>query len=116
MNILSAIYLTCQLTILPPAALSLANPGVLERVAERRMSNNWGLERQDLSHFDAFVAPSDCDLLGKTGTLIIGDNTYTVISVDCENRENQLMEQRGLLADINLPELVHKQGILVFYN
>lgn len=43
-------------TILGPGYLSGANPGVLERVAHKRMFYGWSLPQLDLSRFDVLVA------------------------------------------------------------
>jgi hypothetical protein len=96
-----------------PGYLSATDPGILEAVASRRVSNQWGLTG-DYTAYDVLVAPADCGLLGRSGRLITNGNVYSVIAVDCEQKAHRgQMAERGLLADVNRAELVHKTGWLV---
>lgn len=112
---LAAILLfASRLTVLGPGVLSGADPGVLERVAERRLRNGWGLEQVDPAGFDVLVAPPDCALLGRDGWLSVGGRVHRVLVVDCEARHHRgQMARRGLLADVNRPELVHRKGLVI---
>lgn len=109
------IYLISQLTILGPATISGADPGVLEAVAARRIRNGWGLT-EPVGGYDVLVAPADCGLLGRSGWLRVDGRTYSAIVVDCESEKHRgQMRARRLLCDVNgeWPELVHKRGWLV---
>jgi hypothetical protein len=60
------------------------------------------------------IAPADCSLLGLDGWLIVEDEVYRVIVVDCENGNHKgQMAQRGLLLDQPRLELVSQEGWLV---
>lgn len=110
--ILAALLTLEPFSVYGPGAISAADPGVLEKVAERRIANSWGLSSID--GYDLLIAPADCALLGREGWLITNGNVYTSIVVDCENGEHRgQMAERGLLADANRRELAHKQGWLV---
>lgn len=109
------LYLISQLTILGPGVLSQADPGVLESVAQRRIHYGYGLEAAlDVNDYEVLIAPADCDLLGRDGWLVANGHSYRAIVVDCEARHHRgQMQSRGLLADVNNLELVHKQGWVI---
>lgn len=95
--------------IIGPGALSYAP---LEQVAERRTT--WGLPA-DYQQYDVLVAPSNCNLLNKTGWLIAESGIYSFMVVDCEQAKHQgQMAAFGLLADTNRWDIVHEQAWLVF--
>ncbi len=97
-----------------PGYLSSANPGVLERVAEKRIRLGWGLSKIDISNYDALVATEDCNLIGRHGWLLTDDRTESILVVDCQNRdERPRMSEVNLLADINVEDLVHKKALLL---
>ena len=99
-------------TIIGPGALSAADPGVLERVAERRIRNEWGLD--GLEAGAVLIAPASCDLLGKRGWLIAGGEVHRVQVVDCENGNHAgEMAERGILADVSEPGLAHERGWVI---
>lgn len=107
-----SLLLTSSTVILGPAAISEASPGVLEQVAETRIRYGYGLGAEDLSVYDALVAPPQCELLGHRGWLVADGQVLAVLVVDCGGPGNKMLEN-GLLADVNRPELVHKEGWLV---
>lgn len=101
-------------SVIGPAYLSYAEPGVLERVAEKRIRLGWGLERLDMSRYDALVATEDCLFIGREGWLLTELSTDRVLVVDCQNRDEQpRMSDVNLLADINVKDLVHEKGVLL---
>lgn len=109
--------MTCELLL--ATCLSIHGPGVisytpiLERVAERRVINEWGLTA-DWRGFEVLVAPADCGLLGRSGWLIVGDRILRALVVDCEQKAHRgQMAARGLLADGSLEGLNHQAGWLV---
>ena len=88
-------------------------PAALERVAERRYTNGWGLDT-DWRGYDVLVAPADCSLLGRDGWLITGGEVHTALVVDCsQGKHKEAMMERGLLADVNRPELSRQKAWLV---
>lgn len=91
---------------------ALAYTPRLEEVAERRIRNDWGLE--STQGYDLLIAPADCKLLGRRGWLFVGDKVYTVVVVDCsQEKHRRAMIDSGILADVNRPELSHRQGWLI---
>lgn len=97
-----------------PGYLSYADPGVLERVAEKRIRLGWGLSKVDIRDYDALVATESCDLIGREGWLMTDSVTKNVLVVDCQNRDEQpRMSEVNLLADINVEDLVHKKALLL---
>jgi hypothetical protein len=111
---MAALILSAAL-VLGPGVLSPADAGVLERVAERRSTNGWGLAPgTDWRVYDVLVAPADCEHLGRTGWLITRRARYRALVVDCESGEHAgQMRARGLLADVNRAELGHQMAVLV---
>lgn len=106
---------TPQVEVIGPGAVSLADKGVLEKVAERRLKNGWGLADEEPNNYDALIAPSDCSLLGRKGWLLTnkGDFVWALV-VDCEDEADKgIMQKHGLLVDTNRADLVHKVGWLV---
>lgn len=99
--------------IIGPGAISAADPGVLERVAERRVQANWGLS-DDWTAYDVLTATADCRDLGKRGWLIANRNVYKAIVVDCaQEKHRQEMTENGLLLDANMESLNHLEGWLI---
>jgi len=99
-----------ELYLILEGVLAPADPGVLERVANRRIV--WDSTFEEWRRYEVLVAPADCSLLGKSGWLITPERTYTAISVDCEkDTDKGQMNERGLMADANLDEV--GQGWLV---
>lgn len=110
--ILAALLTLEPFSVYGPGAISAADPGVLEAVADRRINAGWGLDSID--GYDLLIAPADCALLGRSGWLITNGNVYSSIVVDCQADVHAgIMESRGLLLDANRRELAHKQGWLV---
>jgi hypothetical protein len=102
-----------QYAILGPGAISYAGPGVLERVAERRVLNDWGLSG-DWTGYTVLVAPANCALLGRDGWLITSGSILSALSVDCEQAAHAgQMDERGLLLDTNQKGLTHQEGWLI---
>jgi hypothetical protein len=100
--------------VLGPGYLSAADPGVLERVALRRMAVGWGLAETDIAQYDALVATIEWAHLGRAGWLIADKATYTALVVDCaQAKHRQAMMDGELLADVNRPQLVHKRAVLL---
>lgn len=113
-GLFALLALSSQLTILGPGAISPADPGVLERVAERRLRNGWGLTDVNLQDYNALVAPADCDLLGRRGWLVAGKRVVSALVVDCEADVHRgQMDERGLLLDTNRQDLAHLEGLLI---
>ena len=100
-------------TIIGPGSISLASPGVLEAVAQRRIAYGWGLS--SIPEDTILVAPADCNLLGRRGWLVAGGEVLKALVVDCQADVHEgEMEGRGLLLDVNGPEgLDHKDGWLI---
>jgi len=91
---------------------AIAYTPALEIVAERRSTNGWGLG--DYAGYEVLIAPADCSLLGRSGWLIANDDVYSAIVVDCSQQEHkQAMIDNGLLADVSMKSLSHKQGWIV---
>jgi hypothetical protein len=109
---LLVLCLASNVVVIGPGALSKANPGVLERVAETRLHYGYGLYDENPHLYDALVAPPACNLLGYDGWLVTNGEMLRVLVVDCGGPDNKMIEN-GLLADINKPHLVHKQGWMV---
>ena len=110
---LSAALVIPDFDIRGPGYLSFANPGVLERVAERRLANGWGLET-NWTGYEVLGATADCSLLGRGGWLIAGGEVVPILIVDCEADVHRgQMAERGLLADVSRLDLVHQKGWLV---
>ncbi len=90
-----------ELYLILSGVLAPADPGVLERVAERRIQ--WDSTFEEWRRYEVLVAPSDCTLLGKSGWLITSDKVYTAFVIDCEkDTDRGQMTERGLMADVNL--------------
>lgn len=106
-------YLLDPFDVYGPGFISYADPGVLERVAERRIQAGWNLTG-DWTAYDVLVAPSDCQLLDRDGWLIVDGEILTIKIVDCaQKKHRQEMIDNGLLADVNMIELAHKNGWLI---
>ena len=98
-------------TIIGPGALSAADPGVLERVAERRIRNGWGL---DGPLTGLLLATADCADLNKRGWLVAAGEVHRITIVDCEQAAHRgQMASRGLLADVSEPGLAHERGWVI---
>lgn len=111
--LLLALVLTSQVVVIGPGHLSYAGEGTLERVAERRLKNGWGVT-QDWRAYTALVAPADCGLIGRSGWLVTGGNAMPALVVDCEqDAHSGQMAERGLLADTNREEMAHRRAWLV---
>lgn len=109
--------MTCDLLL--AVCLTIHGPGVisytpiLERVAERRVLNEWGLSA-DWREYDILVAPADCGLLGRSGWLITSEGIQSALVVDCaQEKHRQPMIDNGLLVDANMENLTHLKGWLV---
>jgi hypothetical protein len=100
--------------VLGPGVLAAADPGVLERVAERRAANGWGLATgTDWRDYEVLLGVVDCEHVGREATLVTRRARYRGLIVDCESGEHAgQMAARGLLADVNLPELGHQTAII----
>jgi hypothetical protein len=99
--------------IVGPGFVSYADPGVLEAVAERRVTNGWGLSG-DWEGYDVLAAPASCKLLNRSGWLVAGGKVLTVKIVDCEQKAHAgQMAERGLLLDVNRWGLRGEKGWLV---
>jgi hypothetical protein len=109
------VALLSSFLILGPGVLAPAEAGCLERVAERRTANGWGLEGVSPGDFDVLVALEDCATIGAEGVLIAGGQVYTALVVDCENAEHAgQMAERGLLADVSRGDL-GKYGAIILW-
>jgi hypothetical protein len=107
-------YLLAALTILGPGVLATADPGVLEDVEGRRVKYGYHLHTLALPG-TVLAAVDDCSLLGSVGILIVEDARYVVKVVDCTARHHTQLEDLGLLADVNAPELNHKTGVILLW-
>lgn len=87
---------------------------MLERVAELRVANGWGLTA--LKPNNVLVAVDDCNLLGRYGWLLTQDTWVAIVVVDCEaDVHDGIMKKHGLLADVaDRADLVHQTGWLLF--
>lgn len=86
--------------------------GNLEEVANRRIKNGWNLD--SIEGYEILVAPSDCNLLNRSGWLIVEGKIYSAIVVDCEQEKHRgQLEERGLLCDQNIKDLTHKESFLI---
>lgn len=108
--------LLANLTVIGPAHLSYAGDGTLEAVAQRRLDNGWNLTH-DWRDYPVLVAPADCDLLDRTGWLVVGGQVTRALVVDCESDiDRGTLQRQKLLADVNLRHLTHQKGLLVLNN
>lgn len=88
--------------ILSQGVLAPADPGVLERVAERRIT--WDQSFSDWREYDVLIAVANCNHLGRTGWVITPSHIYSTKVVDCEQQKHKgQMAARYILADINTP-------------
>lgn len=103
--------------VVGPGYTSLANPGVLEQVAERRIENGWGLtEDVDLTAYSLLGAVADCKSLGHGGYLVTEKEVKSILIVDCEADVHRGdMDRKKLIVDINDKELVHQEAYLVLW-
>src|SRR3972149_8962137 len=100
-----------SLTLLGPGALAPANPGVLETVSERRVNYGYGLTEL-VPPGVIMLAVEDCDLLGYEGLAVIEDcGVYKAQVVDCQQVEHQALSDLGIVADVNQPDLGHRQAV-----
>lgn len=99
-------------------ALSFANPGVLEHVAENRAAGITAHTiTQDWAAYDVLLAVEGCQYVGSTGRLYLDDGrVFSAIVVDCqadEHRKAASLTSLGLLADVNIWDLVHHKAIFL---
>lgn len=71
----------------------------IEPVAERRYFAEWGRVSDDPQNFDILVGVEDCRLVGRKGWILVGDNFYSALVVDCNQKIH--IWPFGYLADIN---------------
>ena len=98
--------------ILLTGVLSPADPLVLEGVEERRVRYGWGLDRVAPANV-VRLALEDCDLLGYTGYIAL-DAYYPAVVVDCCSIPGCL-SANGLIADVNVQEMGHKEAIIILW-
>lgn len=93
--------------------LSYAEPQVLEKVAERRITNGWQLTK-NYQQYDVLLATPSCDYLNHSGLLLADGKQYSALVVDCAKPQHrrQMVDNR-LLADVNDLELVHCRASLI---
>jgi len=117
MNRLAKWLLALALTgpiILGPGALATADPGVLEAVEVRRIRYHWGLDALGGPGV-ARLAVDDCELLGARGVIVTDAVTVPAYVVDCCAQHHRPLADLGLVADVNWPELNHKQAIIALW-
>ena len=94
--------------------LAPADPLVLETVEVRRVRYGWGLD-----HFAApgvvRLAVDDCDLLGAEGWLLVDGTKHDAYVVDCTCEHHATLESLGLVADVSVPELGHREGTIILW-
>jgi hypothetical protein len=103
--------------ILGPGALAPAQTGCLERVQERRLNGCCARNLSEPAKPDTIlVAVEDCALIGHTGVMIVdGVGVYPVLVVDCQQAAHQPLSARGLVADVSVESLGHKQAIILLW-
>jgi len=100
---------------LGPGVLAPADVGCLERVQERRVWYGYGLS-EIAGPGVALVAVEDCSLLGYDGVAIVEDVGYVPVRVvDCQQAAHTPLSELGLVADVNLEELGHRQAELLLW-
>jgi len=103
--------------ILGPGALAPANVGVLEGVQDRRLRYGWGLD-EAAGPDTLLMAVEDCDYIGYDGLVIVKDELPRKARVvDCQRRDElPRLAELGIVADINTPELGHRQAVIVLWH
>lgn len=91
--------------------LAPADVGVLEDVQARRLRYGWAL---DGTGPGLLIATDDCQWLGFDGAVFVDGVGYRARVVDCCEVAGCL-EDCGLVADVNVPELGHRKAIVVLW-
>lgn len=100
------------LPIILAGVLAAASPGVLEKVEMHRLA--WGGEMAGPGAVR--IAVEDCAYLGWRGTMYTELGGFPVHVTDCQaahDRQAQPMHERGLVADVNWPELNGLRAVIV---
>jgi len=110
------ISIVTSLAVLGPGALAATDPGVLDRVEMTRIRHGYGLDGL-AGPGVVKVAVEDCNLLGHRGYLVVeGTGVYPACVVDCQQAKHEPLSERGLLADVNVAELGHRQAYLMVWD
>lgn len=99
-------------------ALAAAQPGCLERVQERRITNGWGLTEPARPGV-VLIAIRDCSKLGLDGSIVVeGRGRHRVLParvVDCQQVGHKPLESLGLAADVNLQWLNGRRATVIIW-
>lgn len=104
-------FLATSLVVLS-GVLAPADPGVLEGAQARRVRNGWGLAAE-AGPGTVLIAIDDCTLIGAGGWVVVDGEARRAAVVDCTNREHATLESLGLVADVNVSELGHREAIVI---
>lgn len=83
----------------------------LDDVAERRYNATWGRLSRDPASYQALLGVKDCELLGRTGWLIVDEEIYKAQIADCSQHDHPWPS--GYLGDVNLKALNYEQAYLI---
>jgi len=110
------IAVVTSLAVLGPGALAATDPGVLDRVEITRIRHGYGLDGL-AGPGVVKLAVEDCGLLGHRGYLVVeGSGVYPACVVDCQQQKHEPLSERGLLADVDVAELGHRQAYLMVWD
>lgn len=101
-------FILSSAQLVGPLTLAPTDPGVLERVAQRRV--NWQQVPENWADYDTLAGVADCSLVGRSGYLI-GDEVYTVAIVDCAKPEH--VERAKWMIDVN--QELSGEGVLILW-
>ena len=88
---------------------------MLERVEITRIRHGYGLTELGGPGV-VKIALEDCDYLGERGWLIVeGRRILPAYIVDCPNGDHKPLSELGLLGDVNIVELNHKQALFIVW-
>jgi len=93
--------------------LAAVRHGLFEQVELNRLGNGGELAGPGVVR----IGVQDCRYLGLRGTMTVEEHgTYPVYVVDCQSEEDRAaspMSERGLVADVDRPELNHRRAIII---
>lgn len=93
--------------------LAAVQHGLFEQVELNRLGNGGEMAGPGVVR----IAVEDCGYLGRRGIMAVdGHGSYRVYVVDCQqaaHRLQQPMSRRGLVADVDRPELNHRRAVIV---
>ena len=116
MTTVDLLTLFLGLRAIGPGALAPADYGVLERVELTRVYHGYGLDEVSGPGV-VKLALEDCQYLGRQGWLVVdGVGCLPAKVVDCQSDGEEPLSALGILADVNWPELGHRQAWLVLWS